>query len=78
MDGNRTGRARVAGVEVIPMRLVILLLAAVATLSGCASMGSSRQTVDIEAYSMCLRTGGQWWPDEQFGGNCIYQAPDFR
>jgi hypothetical protein len=29
-------------------------------------------------YSMCLRTGGQWWPDEQFGGNCVYQAPGFQ
>jgi hypothetical protein len=46
-------------------------------LAGCAA-GSSREVVDLQMYGMCLRTGGQWWPDEQFGGNCIYEQPGFR
>jgi len=53
-------------------------LAAIAALGGCAGAGASRRSMDIQAYSMCLRTGGQWWPDEQFGGNCLYQAPGFK
>jgi uncharacterized protein YceK len=60
----------------------LLLAAAILTLlTGCAtiaSMGSSRETVDLQQYSMCLRTGGQWWPDEQFGGNCLYETPGFK
>jgi hypothetical protein len=55
--------------------------ALLALLTGCASlasMGPSRETVDLDQYSMCIRTGGQWWPDEQFGGNCVYQGRDFR
>ena len=57
----------------------LLAAAALTLLTGCdASMGASRETVDLQQYSMCLRTGGQWWPDEQFGGNCIYEAPGFK
>jgi hypothetical protein len=60
---------------------LLLAAAALSLLTGCASlanMGPSRETVDLQQYSMCVRTGGQWWPDEQFGGNCIYQSPDFK
>jgi hypothetical protein len=56
----------------------LLTAAALTLLAGCAALGSSRETVDLQQYSMCLRTGGQWWPDEQFGGNCIYETPGFR
>jgi hypothetical protein len=55
-----------------------LLGVAILLAAGCAGMGASRQAVDLQQYSMCLRTGGQWWPDEQFGGSCVYQAPGFR
>ena len=51
--------------------------AAALLLAGCAA-GSSREVVDLQMYSMCLRTGGQWWPDEQFGGNCLYETPGFQ
>jgi hypothetical protein len=56
----------------------LLVAAALTFLAGCAGMGSSRETVDLQEYSMCLRTGGQWWPNEQFGGNCLYGAPGFK
>lgn len=55
----------------------IATLGVVLVLVGCAHLRPSREAVDLEAYSMCLRTGGQWWPDEQFGGLCLYQAPGF-
>jgi hypothetical protein len=66
---RRTVGRRVAG--------WMLGAAAALLLAGCA-VGSSREVVDLQMYSMCLRTGGQWWPDEQFGGNCVYQAPGFQ
>jgi hypothetical protein len=56
----------------------LLVAAALTFLAGCAGTGSSRETVDLQGYSMCLRTGGQWWPNEQFGGNCLYEAPGFK
>src|SRR5262245_34861087 len=55
----------------------ILAATAAALLGGCAA-GSSREVVDLQSYMMCLRTGGQWWPYEQFGGLCLYQAPGFQ
>jgi hypothetical protein len=55
-----------------------ILAAAALALAGCAGLAASRETVDLQQYSMCLRTGGQWWPGEQFGGNCLYQAPGFK
>ena len=55
----------------------VLGLAGLLLLAGCAVEGASRRTVDIQTYAMCLRTGGQWWPYEQFGGNCIYQGKHF-
>jgi hypothetical protein len=44
-------------------------------LAGCATPGLSRAEVDAQVYADCVRSGGVWYGDSQFGGNCQYRGP---
>lgn len=56
------------------MRWLLGLLAAL-VLAGCASSTIDRGAVDADVYASCVRSGGIWYGDNQFGGSCRYQAP---
>jgi len=53
----------------------LLALAILASLAGCASQGLDRADVDKDVYAHCVRSGGIWYGDQQFGGSCRQQSP---
>ena len=57
----------------VGMRWLLALLA-LAGLAGCAGQGLDRADMDREIYAHCVRSGGIWYGDQQFGGSCHYQG----
>jgi len=55
----------------------LLALAVVTLLAGCASQGLSRADTDALIAADCVRTGGMWYGDNQFGGSCRHQSPSW-
>ncbi len=53
----------------------LLVLATVGLLAGCAAQGLSRTDMDASIYADCVRSGGIWYGDNQFGGSCLHQGP---
>ena len=53
-------------------RLIELALAA--ALAGCAAQGFSRGEMDATVYADCVRSGGIWYGDNQFGGSCRFEG----
>jgi hypothetical protein len=53
----------------------LLALVILTGLAGCAGQGLDRADMDGEIYANCVRSGGMWYGDQQFGGSCRHQAP---
>ncbi len=43
-------------------------------LGGCASSTIDRSAVDADVYANCVRSGGIWYGDNQFGGSCRHEG----
>jgi hypothetical protein len=69
-DPRRHPGPRATGVAASMLALAILTATA-----GCAATGLSRAEMDAAIYADCVRSGGTWYGNEQFGGNCIYRGP---
>ena len=52
----------------------LLALAALAMLAGCAAQGLDRGDMDAAIYADCVRSGGIWYGDNQFGGSCQFRG----
>ena len=52
----------------------LLGLGLVLVLAGCASSPIDRSAVDADIYASCVRSGGVWYGDNQFGGSCRYEG----
>ena len=53
----------------------LLVLATVGLLAGCAAQGLSRTDMDASIYADCVRSGGTWYGNDQFGGSCVFRGP---
>jgi hypothetical protein len=51
----------------------LLGLAIAVALTGCAGQGLDRAETDATVYASCVRSGGIWYGDNQFGGSCRYE-----
>ena len=52
----------------------LLALAAAGLLAGCATQGLERTEIDAVIYADCVRSGGIWYGDNQFGGSCQFRG----
>jgi len=52
----------------------VLALCAVGAATGCAATGLSRAEMDATLYADCVRSGGVWYGDNQFGGSCQFRG----
>jgi len=55
------------------MRWLLGLVLATA-LAGCAAQGLDRAESDAAVYASCVRSGGIWYGDNQFGGSCRHEG----
>lgn len=45
--------------------------------AGCAASPIDRTEMDKAVYADCVRSGGVWHGDNQFGGSCRYEGGRF-
>ena len=64
-------RPRWRGGRALALLLGLSLLGA----AGCAGNGLGRAEMDATLYADCVRSGGIWYGDQQFGGSCQFRGP---
>jgi hypothetical protein len=55
----------------------LLGLAVVLMLAGCAWPTIDRTDMEGAMYADCVRSGGRWYGDNQFGGSCRFEGGPF-
>lgn len=53
----------------------LLALSMLVASTGCAADGLSRADMDAAIYADCVRSGGTWYGNNQFGGSCVFRGP---
>ena len=53
----------------------LLALSMLVASAGCAGAGLSRADMDAAIYADCVRSGGTWYGNDQFGGSCVFRGP---